>query len=75
MFPRTFFAVISWSKYPRFFHVALFDVISMFEKSTLFQLTFFDEISIGKNSMSFLVKLQANENIRGGFSLLITLKS
>ena len=40
----------------------------------LLALTFFDDISMGKSSMSFLVKLQANENIWGGFPLLITLK-
>ena len=40
----------------------------------LFTRTFLDEISMGKNSASFLVKLQANENILGGFPLLVTLK-
>ena len=47
----------------------------MVEKSTLFARTFFDEILTDKNSTSFTVKLQANENIRGGFPLLVTLKS
>ena len=52
-----------------------FDVILMVEKSTLFARNCFDEISTGKNSTLFLVKLQANENIRGRFSLLVTLKN
>ena len=47
----------------------------MVEKSTLFARTFFDEISTGKNLTLFLVKSQANENIRGGFPLLVTLKN
>ena len=46
----------------------------MIEKSRVFARTFFDKISLGKNSTSFLVKLQANENIQD-FSLLVTLKS
>ena len=36
---------------------------------------FFGEILTGRNSTSFLVKLQANENIRGGFPLLVILKT
>ena len=48
----------------------------MVEKSTLFAHTFFDKISAGKNPTSFLDKLQANnENIPGGFPLLVTLKN
>ena len=57
--------------FPRTF----FDVILMVEKHTLFARTFSEEISMGKNSTSFLVKMQVNENIRGGFPLLVTLKS
>ena len=53
-----------------------FLLILMLEKSTLFAHTFFDEISAGKNPTSFLGKLQANnENITGGFPLLVTLKN
>ena len=36
---------------------------------------FFDEISTGKKLTLILVKSQANENIRGGFPLLVTLKN
>ena len=36
---------------------------------------FFDETSTRKNSTPLLVKLQANENIRGRFPLLVTLKN
>ena len=41
----------------------------------LFTRTFLDEISMGKNSKSYLVKLEANEKIRGGFPLLVTLEN
>ena len=68
--PRTFLDVISLVEISKFFHV-----ISMVEKSTVFTRTFFEEISRGKNLTSFLVKLQANENLRGGFLLLGTLKN
>ena len=57
------------------FPITFFDVILVVVKSTLFARTFFNEISLDKNSASFLVKLQANENIRGDFTLLVTLKS
>ena len=57
------------------FPLTFFNVILTVEKSTLFTRTFFDEISTGKNLRSFLVKLQANENIRGGLPLLATLKN
>ena len=47
----------------------------MVEKSTLLTRTFLYEILMGKISMPFLVKLQAIENIREGFPLLVTLNS
>ena len=56
------------------FPLTFFDVILMVEKSTLFTRIFADEFWMGKNSTSFLVKLQANENICRGFPLLVTLK-
>ena len=56
-----------------FFPRTFFDVLSIVEKSTLFERTFFKEVLTGKNSTSFLVKLQANEISRGGFPLLVTL--
>ena len=36
---------------------------------------FFNEISMGKNSTSFVIKLSGNENLRGGFPLLVTLEN
>ena len=57
------------------FPCTFFDAISLVEKSTLFAGTFFDKILRGKNLTSFFLKLQANENIRGGFPLLVTLKN
>ena len=47
----------------------------MVEKSTLSTRTFFNEISTGKNLTLVLVKLQANENIQGGFPLLVILEN
>ena len=47
----------------------------MAKRSMLFALTFFDETSMSENSTSFLVKLQANGNIRGGCLLLVALKN
>ena len=47
----------------------------MVEKSVLFRCHFLHKISIGKKSASFLLNLKANENIRGGFPLLVTLKT
>ena len=73
-FPSTFSDVISIVEISSFFPRPFFDLILMVQKFTLFALTFFDEILMGKNSTSFLVKLQANENIWGGFLLLVTLK-
>ena len=52
------------------FSLTLFHVILMVEKTTLFACIFFDEIST-----LFLVKLQANENNRRSFPLLVTLKN
>ena len=57
------------------FSLTLFHVILMVEKTTLFARIFFDEISTGKISTLFLVKLQANENNRRSFPLLVTLKN
>ena len=45
------------------------------EKYTLLTRTFLYEILMTKISMSFLIKLQAIENIREGFPLLVTLNS
>ena len=39
------------------------DIISLAEKSMLILLTFFNVILIDKNSTTYLVKLQANENL------------
>ena len=75
LFPRTFYDVISMVEKSTSFSLVFFDAILMVEKSTLFPRTFFDEILTGRNLTSFLVKLQANENIQGGFPLLVTLKS
>ena len=75
LFPRTFFDVISMVEKSMLFPLTFFNVILMVEKSTLFTRTFFNEISKDKNSTSFLTKFQANENIRGGFPLLVTLKN
>ena len=63
--------VKKFTLFPRTF----LNVISLVKKSTLFTRIFYVEISAGKNSKSFLVKLQANENIRGGFPFLVTLKN
>ena len=57
------------------FSTYFFWLIVMVETSTLFARTFFDKIFGGKYSTLFLVKLQENENIRGGFLLLVTLRS
>ena len=45
------------------------------QKSTLFARNIFDETSMGKTSASFLVKMKVNENIQGGLTLFVTLKS
>ena len=74
-FPRTFFGVISMVQKSTLFSLNFFDVTLMIEKSTLIARTFFDEISIARNPTSFLVKLQANENVWTGFPLLVTLKN
>ena len=74
-FPRTFFDVISLVDKSTLFHFTFFNVILLVELSTLFASTFSDEILMNGNSTSSLVKLQANENIRGGLPLLVTLKS
>ena len=74
-FPKIFFDVISIVEKSTLFPLTFFDVILMVEKSTLFTRTFLDEISMGKNSTSLLVKLLANENIGGGFPLLVTLNN
>ena len=76
---------------PTLFPRTFFDVILLVQKFTLFPRTFLNVILMVKNprclhvlfSTKFdgqkfdvvLVKLQANENIRGGFPLLLTLKS
>ena len=73
-FPSTFSDVISIVEISTFFPRPFFDLTLMVQKFTLFARTFFDEILMGKNSTSFLVKLQANENIWGGFLLWVTLK-
>ena len=70
LFPQTFFDVISLVKKSMLFSLTLFHVILMVEKTTLFACIFFDEIST-----LFLVKLQANENNRRSFPLLVTLKN
>ena len=70
-----FFEVISLIEISTFFPPTFFDLISMVEKCTLFPRTSFEGITMGKNLTSFLVKLQANENIGGSFTLLVTLKS
>ena len=75
LFPRTSFNVISLVEKFTLFPLTFLDVILMVKKYTLLARTFFDEISMGKNSMSFVVKMQVNENIRGGLPLLVTLKS
>ena len=75
LFPRTFFNVISLIEKSTLFPLTFFDVILMVKKYTLFARTFFDETLMGKNSTSFSVKMHVNENIRGGFPLLVTLKS
>ena len=74
-FLRTFFDVIYVVEKSPSFPLTFFDVILMVEKYTLFTSTFFDKISMGKNFTSFLVKMQVNENIQGGFPLLVTFKS
>ena len=74
LFPRTFFGVILLVEKSTLFPRTFLDVISMVEKFTLFPCLFFNEVSMGKTSTSFLIKLQANENIPGGFPLLVTLK-
>ena len=60
--------------------VYVFDVISLVEISTLCPITFFDvtlmvEKSSFRQNFDRWGKLQGNENIRGGFSLLLILKS
>ena len=60
-----------WTLFPHTF----FDVILMVEKSTLFAHTFLNENLTGRKSTSLLVRLQANENIWGSFTLLVTVKS
>ena len=75
LLPRTSFRVFSLVEKSTSFTLTFFNVILMVENSTVFTRTFFEEISRGKNLTSFLVKLQANENLRGGFLLLGTLKN
>ena len=75
MFPHTFFDLISLVEKSALFPLTFFGVIVMVEKSTLFARIFFDEISMDKNSTWLLFKLQAYENIRGDFALLVILKS
>ena len=76
LFPRTSLAVISLFEISTFFPVYLFrcnfDGRKIHVVSTyLFRCNFngpkIHKILMGKSSTSFLVKLQANENIRGGF--------
>ena len=74
-FPSTFFYVISMVQKTTFVPLTFFGVILIVKKSKFLARSFFDKISMGKSSTSFLVKLQANENIRGSFPLLVTLKS
>ena len=69
------FGVSSMVQKSTLFSLNFFDVTLMIEKSTLIARTFFDEISIARNPTSFLVKLQANENVWTGFPLLVTLKN
>ena len=73
--PRSFFDVIPLVETSMLFPYTFFDVILMVKKSTLFARTFIDEISMSKNLTSLLVMFQVNENIRGGFPLLVTLKN
>ena len=75
IFSRTFFDVILIVKESTLFPITFFDVILMVKKFRLFTRTFSDEISTGKNSTSFLVKLQTNENIRRSFSFLATFEN
>ena len=75
LLPRTSFRVFSLVEKSTSFTLTFFNVILMVENSTVFTRTFFEEISRGKNLTSFLVKLQANENLGGGFLLLGTLKN
>ena len=51
------------------FPLTFFNIILMVQKSMLFTNTFFGEILTGRNSTSFLVKLEANESIWQGFPL------
>ena len=75
LFPRIFFGVIFLVEISTLFPRIFFNVILMVEKSTLFSRSFLDEFLTGRNLTLLLVRLQANENIRGGFPLLVTLKS
>ena len=70
-----FFDVISLVEKSTLLLLPFFIVNLLVEKSTLLTRTFFYEILMGKISMPFLVKLQAIENIREGFPLLVTLNS
>ena len=69
LFPPTFFDVISLVEKSTLFSLTFFIIILMVQKSMLFTNTFFGEILTGRNSTSFLVKLEANESIWQGFPL------
>ena len=69
LFPPTFFDVISLVEKSTLFSLTFFNIILMVQKSMLFTNTFFGEILTGRNSTSFLVKLEANESIWQGFPL------
>ena len=75
IFLHTFFNVTSMIEKSMMFPRTFVDIISLAEKSKLILLTFFNVILIDKNSTTFLVKLQANENLWGCLPLLLTLKS
>ena len=56
------------------FPLTFFDVILMVEKSTLSCRTFFRRNFYKQKFDVAFGKLQANENIRGGFPMLVILK-
>ena len=71
LFPRSSFVLISLVEWSKLLPRTFFDVVSLVKNSTCTY--FFDEILTGRNRTSFLVKLQANENIQGGFPVLVAL--
>ena len=74
LFPRTFLDAILMVEKSILFPLTFFDVILMMEKSTLSSRTFFRRNFYEQKFDVAFGKLQANENIRGGFPMLAILK-